>query len=43
MSFKEYIKEKIVFLIINAIIFLFTGILLKALKVDIYAIFLWRF
>lgn len=38
MSFKEYIKEKIVFLIINSMIFLFTGILLKALNVDSYAI-----
>ena len=38
MKFREYIKEKIIFLIINLIILLFTGILLKALKVDSYAI-----
>lgn len=38
MKFKDYIKEKVVFLAINLIILMFTGILLKALKVDNYAI-----
>lgn len=38
MKFREYIKEKMIFLVINLITLLFTGILLKALKVDSYAI-----
>ncbi|WP_346887317.1 ATP-binding protein [Clostridium sp. UBA1056] len=38
MKFKDYIKEKIVFIIINLMILIFTGILLKALNVDDYAI-----
>ncbi|MFR1707746.1 MAG: sensor histidine kinase [Clostridium sp.] len=38
MKFKDYIKEKIVFLAINLIILMFTGILLKTLRVDSYAI-----
>ncbi len=38
MRLREYIKEKIVFIIINLIILAFTGCLLKALKVDSYAV-----
>lgn len=38
MNIIEFFKERVIFLIINILILLFTGILLEALKVDLYAI-----
>lgn len=38
MSIIEFFKERVMFLIINILILIFTGVLLKALKVDLYAI-----
>lgn len=38
MSIIEFFKERVIFLIINILILSFTGMLLKALKVDLYAI-----
>lgn len=38
MSIIEFFKERVIFLIINLLILVFTGVLLKALKVNLYAI-----
>lgn len=38
MNIIEFFKERVIFLIINILILSFTGILLEALKVDLYAI-----
>ena len=38
MNLKDFIKERIVFIIINSLILLFTALLLMVLKVDSFAI-----
>ena len=38
MSIIEFLRERIVFLIINILILIFTGVLLKSLGVDSYPI-----
>ena len=38
MNLRDFIKERIVFIIINSLILLFTAILLMVLKVDSFAI-----
>ena len=38
MNLRDFIKERIVFIIINSLILLFTALLLMVLKVDSFAV-----